>query len=163
MARMELKAKDFMKTQVVTAPKNASIKEVAELMAKNDISAVVIIDKKKVIGVMTERDMVRDVIDKGIDYNSEVTEVLSSPSKQVDVDADINDITRYLIGAKLKRLIVMKGDEVAGIISQTDLLQANLEIAQELHKKMLLEEFDPETLDRQFHKMTQLAEHMRKK
>lgn len=150
-----LTAKDFLTKKVFTAKDSDSVQKVAAIMAKKDISSVVILNaKKNVIGIMTERDMVRDVLNNpDVNFKAPIKDYLTSPVNMVDEDSDVVILSRYLINNKLKRLIVTRDGKMIGILTQTDMLRASLELVHELHKKLMLGEFDQESYEKRLSKI----------
>lgn len=134
---MPLAAKDFMSKSVVTVQEEDSLQAAAKMMAKFKVSSVVVINKKKeIVGMLTERDMLRDVLVKGIDLKESIKKVLTSPVNKVDVEADVLILSRYLVNNKIKRLIVTKESKMVGILTQTDMLRASISLIHDLDKKL---------------------------
>ena len=143
---MPLPAKDFMTRVVHTAKETDSVGKIAKIMDKHRVSCVVILDdRERVKGVMTERDIVRDIIDNDVDYSEPVGKYLSSPVNKVDDDADILILSRYLTRNRMKRLIVMHGGKMVGIVTQTDILRASMLYIQDLSQKLMVGNFDKKT------------------
>ncbi len=134
---MALTAKDFMSKSVFTIQEDDSLQSAAKAMAKHKVSSLVVINKKKEItGLLTERDMLRDVLVKEVDSSKPIKTILSSPIKKVDVEADVFSLSRYLGNNKIKRLIVTKENKMVGILTQTDMLRASIALAHDLDKKL---------------------------
>ena len=58
---------DVMKRGVITATQNMTIRAVADIMAKVGIGGLTVLSKGKIIGILTEGDIIKDVLAKGKD------------------------------------------------------------------------------------------------
>jgi CBS domain-containing protein len=111
---------DIMTKGVVTIGRDASILDAAKVMEERNISNVVVTDvfaPAKLIGIVTERDLVRKVIIGGLDVRGRsIEEVMSSPLITVEKDADIAEATELMIRKGIRRLPVVEGERLVGIV-----------------------------------------------
>ena len=93
---------------------NDDIKKIANIMKKYDVGFLPIIDNNKIIGTVTDRDLIvnefNDVINK---HNSLIT---------VNYDQDVYEALGIMGKNKVKRLIVTKDNKAIGIVSLSDLV-----------------------------------------
>lgn len=108
---------------VVVANEEATAIDVARLMEENNIGAVVILKGEKLTGIVSERDITRRVVAKGLD--SEKTKVRDFMTTNV-VTAEFKDgldkIYQYLCQIKFRHLPIMDKGKLVGIASQRDVL-----------------------------------------
>jgi CBS domain-containing protein len=78
----------------------------------------------KPIGIVTERDLVRQVCTKDVSSNSIIVhEIMSSPIATIDADSSIEVAADIMIQDKVRHLIVMKGEnKVLGIVTSSDFI-----------------------------------------
>jgi len=115
--------RDYMTTRTVTLNQNYSILEVAKRMVERNISSIAITDEKnRILGILTERDIVRAVA-QGISPSLVVAQTLmTNPVISVSQDATIEEASRIMVQKKIRHLIVTnsQNQEVLGIITATD-------------------------------------------
>ena len=116
---------DYVNTEMVTRNSKASILEVANAMVDWSISSVAITDQesKKVVGILTERDVIKSIA-KGIPPDGITADSLMSSSLlSIGSDQPIEEAARLMIRNKVRHLLVEDPTrhEVIGIITTTDL------------------------------------------
>ncbi|MCX6774194.1 MAG: CBS domain-containing protein [Candidatus Micrarchaeota archaeon] len=122
-----IKVKDVMVKRIITMDANKAIAEAAKKMAQNEIGSVIIInDKKEVKGIVTERDLVRRVIAKGIDAKKEkVGKIMTRGIVTVSPDMEIEKAAKLMIKEGVKKLpVIDKKGILIGIISEDDMSKA---------------------------------------
>jgi len=122
----DLKVGDIMTKKVIVIPYGKNMQDVAKLMKKNEIGSIVVVDdmtNKRAKGIITERDIVHNVIAKGKDpYKTLVEEVMSKPLRVIKPDTSIEDAAKAMRENKIKRLpVVDEENELVGIISEGDI------------------------------------------
>ncbi|MHB0868910.1 MAG: CBS domain-containing protein [Chloroflexota bacterium] len=124
-----MKVAEVMTRDVVTAQPDASIREVAELMASKNVGTVIITDGGgRLQGIATDREIVTDCLAKGCDpSSSRIQEIMTGEMPggmglaTASPDMDILDAARELGMRKVRRLPVVEDDRVVGIVSEADL------------------------------------------
>lgn len=107
--------------KAVTASPNITVKEAAKAMATNGIGSIVIVDKGKLIGIVTERDILKYFAKSGKPTTS-ISKIMSKNVKTVEANADIEDAAAIMAQNKIKRLPVIEKDKLVGIVTATDLV-----------------------------------------
>jgi CBS domain-containing protein len=118
-----------MTTQVVTRGSNDDLTRIAAEMQRHQIGSVVIMENKKLVGILTERDFVRIVERIGaLLERSLAKDHMTSPVFTVQSDASLADVVKLMTEKHVRHLIVLnKNREVAGIISSRDLMKVTKE------------------------------------
>lgn len=101
-----------------------SILDAARIMQSADTGVVPVIDGgKKIIGMITDRDIVVRLIAAGKDpQKSRVSEAMTKSVRKVDEDAKIDDVVELMSNAQIRRVpVVNRNDEIVGIVSLADL------------------------------------------
>jgi CBS domain-containing protein len=115
-----------------------TVYEAVQAMADRDVGALVVMDQGRVVGLFSERDYARKIVLLG-KHSKEtlVREVMSSPAATVTPDDSIDSCMRRMTELRLRHLIVLDGDRVAGVVSIGDLvnwiISAQDEIIGQLH------------------------------
>ncbi|HNT60807.1 MAG TPA: CBS domain-containing protein [Candidatus Bilamarchaeaceae archaeon] len=121
----EIKVGDIMSKNVISVTREASIMEVAKLMEKYNVGSIVVADKRKAEGIITERDIVRKLIDTGKDSaKAKASDAMSSPLKVITAEASIETAAKAMREYRIKRLPVISGkNELVGLISEGDIMR----------------------------------------
>jgi CBS domain-containing protein len=115
-------AKDIMTTRVVTVKPSTPIADAARLLVRRKISGVPVVDEKdktKVVGILTEADLL--AAPSGA---KTVAEVMRKRVISVAPDTSVDDIAATLVKRKIKRMPVLDGGKLVGIVSRIDVLRA---------------------------------------
>lgn len=104
----------IMTRKIIVCHKNDSIKDIASKMKKYDVGFLPIVDNNKIIGTVTDRDI---VINEFNDIINKQNKIIS-----INYDKNIYDALDIMGKYKIKRLIVTKDDKAIGIISLSDLV-----------------------------------------
>jgi PAS domain S-box-containing protein len=108
---------------VIASSENVSV--AAELMASQDISCLVAMDNDTVVGIFTERDLLKRIVAAKRDpAQTSMKDVMSSPVVTVPTDYSVLSARRLLEKTGIRRLVVMDGEILRGVITQTDILKA---------------------------------------
>jgi CBS domain-containing protein len=101
------------------------------MMIKHDFGSVVVTDRGKVVGIITERDIVRKIT-KSFDYlNRPLSETASKAVVSVSLDTPIWEAFALMLRKKIRRLPVLKKGELAGIVTERDLFKWVVKVAYE--------------------------------
>ncbi len=133
--------RDIMAVNVVSMPPDASIFEVSKAMAEMDIGSVIIADKDRPLGIITESDIVRRVIVGEKDTKTTIaSEVMSSPIIHVEPGTGLTDAMRVMAKSNIRRVAVLKNNTLAGIITSRDLLRWSPELIDILVESLRLKD-----------------------
>ena len=119
-----LKAKDIMTKQVITVRKDTPIVEAVELLAKNDITGVPVVeDDMTLVGVVTEKDVLRLFHAHEDQKNETVSSFMTQPAVHFDENEALPDVCDCLMNYFLRRVPVTSNGKVVGIISRADIIE----------------------------------------
>ena len=112
---------DIMTRKVCTVSPEASVQEVAQLLYQERISGVPVVNADgQIIGIVTEADIISKASREGL----RVADIMSHEIIAVTEDTPINEIARLLSERKIKRVPVVSGGKLAGIVSRADIVYA---------------------------------------
>lgn len=116
-----------------TVKADQSIQSVVNYMAENNIGLVPVLDATgQLVGVFSERDLVKRVIAKGLDTSATVvSEVMSTDLKIAMIDESYNQCMTKMRDAKIRHLIVVDGNNLAGVLSIRDLMNMEIKVQKE--------------------------------
>ena len=121
---MAKKARDIMEPDVEFVSADDTVEQAAKKMAKNDVGALPVCnEEKRLEGMVTDRDIAVKVVAKGKDPKKIKVRDLADQPEVVTIGADdsLDEALRTMKDKKVRRLPVIDGRQVVGIISQGDL------------------------------------------
>ncbi len=113
-----------MSSPVITIKETDTVLAATKSMKKHEIGCVVVVDKAgKPIGLMTERDVVRrvaalDLLPSKVQAGKSMTKPLAT----VDASANVTDAAKRMRELKIRRLVVVQGGKLKGIITSNDIV-----------------------------------------
>jgi CBS domain-containing protein len=124
----------LMTEGVVTAETSETLRDVATLMRDRNIGSVVVCDAGRPVGVVTDRDLALAVVADGVDPADEVGAHATRPLVTGDVEMDLEEVAVLMIEHRIRRLPLMDGEALAGIVSIDDVAvrAGDLEIARQM-------------------------------
>jgi CBS domain-containing protein len=113
-----MNAKDIMTKDIITVGPTMSVKTLAMTLIKNQISGAPVAGKDgKIVGVVSEADIVAK---KGKDVRA----IMSKKVISVTVEVTVEEIAPLMTTHAIKRLPVMNGESIVGIVSRADIVSA---------------------------------------
>jgi CBS domain-containing protein len=120
-----MKIKRLMVRDVVTVQAEDSAHDAVRLMNKNRIGCLVTTYDGRVYGILTERDLLERVLEKCKDpKETMVSEIMTSGVIVGDPDMHLDDATRVMFENKVKKLPIVKGSRLVGLVTLTDIARA---------------------------------------
>ena len=114
-------ARDIMTTPAETLAPTATLAEAAQQLRDLNVGSLPILDGDHLVGVVTDRDIVVRGIAEGLDPSSAtVAEVATGAVVTVDVDDDAESVARVLGERQVRRVPVLDGGRLVGVIAQAD-------------------------------------------
>ena len=127
---------DVMSKPVIVIGKNNTIREAAKEMVEKGVGSLVVVDEEgKVVGIITERDVVRAVAD-GKDLETPVSEIMTPDVLTVSPETSVLKAIEMMKMHNVRHLPVATDEEVVGMVSLRDLAFA---VAAEMIIKRILE------------------------
>jgi CBS domain-containing protein len=116
-------ARDVMTANPATVSEKDSIRDAARIMASQETGVVPVVDGRKVIGMVTDRDIVVRFVAEGKDpSNARVNECMSKSVRSVKEDTPVSEILSLMSDAQIRRVPVLNAsDELVGIVSIGDI------------------------------------------
>ena len=132
-----LKAENVMTAEVAVMNENESVKKAAEVMAQEDVSAIIVMVEGKAIGIVTERDILKRIVaeDKNA-RNTKLKEIMSSPLVTIEPNTDLEEAARLMFEKKMKNLPVVHENRLIGLINLQDICLLQPEILKLLIETM---------------------------
>jgi CBS domain-containing protein len=115
--------------EVVTTVPTASIAGAIEALARHKIGALVVVDQgQRIAGIVSERDIVRAIAEKGAQVLSEPLATVMTRSVVTCSESEtVNDVMARMTRGRFRHLPVVENDRLTGIISIGDVVKARIE------------------------------------
>jgi CBS domain-containing protein len=146
----ELKVREIMQTNVITAKPDTTVGELADILAQNKISGVPVVDDQgRVLGMVSEADIILQDADLHFPYyiqflemviylqsvhkfeervrksiGSKVTEIMSDEVVSVSPDASVREVATLMTDRDVNRLPVTQDEILVGIVTRGDIVRA---------------------------------------
>lgn len=91
-------------------------------MEQAGVGALAVVDGTSLVGIVTDRDLVRRAMARGLAPEARVDGVMSAPVLTIEADADLHDAFALFRSNAVRRLAVVRGGEFVGMITIDDLL-----------------------------------------
>ena len=119
---LPLKVRDVMVREVITVDEDSTVKEAVDVMNEFQIGSLIVLEKGKAMGIVTERDFLRRVIAGAKDVlNTKVKEIMTTPLVVVEPSMDLEDAVKLMFQSKIKKLAVVDANKLVGIVTLTDI------------------------------------------
>lgn len=111
-----------MTRHVRTISPRATMEEAAKLMRSFRIGSLVVVEGKRPMGIVTERDVTYKLVAEDLDASTNVKDIMVTDLKFVDADTELKEAAKVMASHAIKRLLVKEEEELKGIITTTDIL-----------------------------------------
>lgn len=109
----------FTNSYMVSIESNSKISDAAKKMIETSNDSAIVFDGEKVLGVMTDKDIMNDVIAKGLDPSkTDVKIATHGPIISVAIESKVEQAIELMTKNNVRRLLVTENEEPVGIISQ---------------------------------------------
>ena len=119
----------YMAKDEVTLTPNLSVNEAIDIILNHKVTGAPVLDnERKIIGMLTEKDCLRLLIDSA--YNNmpfgdkKVSDYMSPVVKSVSVDSDILDVANEFLTTNFRKFPVVHNEKLVGQVSRRDILKA---------------------------------------
>ena len=118
--------KDLMVEEVIAVKADAKVRDAVELMNKNEIGCLVVQERGKPVGIITERDVLKKIVCQSKNPEEvRVSEIMSKPLVLGKVDMDLEEAARLMLKRSIKKLPIVNGGKLVGLITLTDIVRVD--------------------------------------
>ncbi len=123
-----MKVRELMTTEPVTVEPKATLGEVATLMKQEDCGSLPVVEGGRLVGIVTDRDIVVRGVATGKDPKTQrVSEVMSADPVTIGPENDVGDAEKKMSDRQIRRLPVVEGGKLVGIIVTAQIARAGNE------------------------------------
>ncbi|MHB1399444.1 MAG: CBS domain-containing protein [Trichloromonadaceae bacterium] len=114
-------------SHVFSIEADASVFSALELMAREDVGALLVMNGGRLIGILSERDYARKVILKGLSSpQTKARDIMTQTICYARPDQSVEDCMAVMTEKRCRHLPVMENDQLAGVVSIGDLVKASI-------------------------------------
>ncbi len=122
-----MQIKQIMTTEVSTVAPNDTITKAASLMGQLNVGSVPVVDNNRVVGIVTDRDIILRGVAKGEGANLKISEVMTPDIKYATPDMDVHTVADLMAENQVRRLpVIDNNDKLVGIVAIGDLAVENI-------------------------------------
>lgn len=115
--------RDVMSKDVKVVRPDSSVKEVVATMNKFDIGSIVIVQGDRPVGIITERDILRRIVEPCLAPETlTARQVMTSPVLTISETASIDEAAKLMARKRVKKLLVMSNQKIVGMVTFTDIV-----------------------------------------
>ena len=119
---LPLKVRDVMVREVITVDENSTVKEAVDIMNEFQIGSLIVLERGKAMGIVTERDFLRRVLAGAKDVvNTKMKEIMTTPLVVVEPSTNLEEAVKLMFQSKIKKLAVVDANKLVGIVTLTDI------------------------------------------
>lgn len=118
----------FMTEDILCVEADASLVDAIRTMVENNVGSVIATRKGAMVGIVTERDILRKLAEAAEYKTLKVGDVMSSPLVTIDGNAAIGEAADLITEKGIRRLLVTIDGEIRGIITERDIIGATLDV-----------------------------------
>ncbi len=116
---------DIAKGNLFTAPVECTVREAAVIMSENHIGSLLLRDNdEKIVGIVTDKDIRKKVVAVGLDYDTRVERIMSSPVRTISNQAICFDALLIMMKNQVHHLAIEKRGEIIRMITTHDIMVA---------------------------------------
>ena len=132
----EHEIREIMSQEVVTITPETTLYNAARLMGEKRIGSLIVVKYETPVGIVTERDLLREVVDKEIALEKdwltggasikeeEIEKIMTFPLITLSMKSSIKEAARMMIEKKIRRLAIRDSGRIVGILTATDLIRS---------------------------------------
>jgi len=126
---MAVTLRDFMTSDdVLTIPADTTLGQAARLMRGRNVGAAVVTEGERIVGIFTERDLLRAIADSRHPDQGQVQSYMTPDPLTLPPDHSPSEAAQIMSERKFRHIPVVEGDRLVGIVSIRDLVGAGLQM-----------------------------------
>ncbi len=135
-----------MQTDVKTVRPEATVQEAAQEMEKHDVGSLVVVSGAgQLVGIITDSDIINDVVAKGSDIKDvKVSDIMSKDVMVASPDATLEEAADVMNKYKIKHLPVVEKGALVGIVTATDLITYEEALVEKIAALLMMRRGAPE-------------------
>jgi len=118
----EILVKDIMSKSLISADPSTTVFQIAQLMEKGGVGAIIVKKDGEPAGIITDRDFAIKITTQKLSSDTPIDKVASYPLEKIESNESIIAAASVMSSKKIRKLAVIENSKVIGIITSTDLV-----------------------------------------
>lgn len=127
---------DIMTKSVISVDSSITVNEAAKMMEDGKVGAVIVMENNKPVGIVTDRDFSVKVAAHAYQITTPIKQIMSSPILTINSDETVRTAADLMHEKGVRKLPVIKNENVVGIITATDIVNLLAVTAEEDMRNM---------------------------
>ena len=118
--------RDVMARNIKTVKTDDTVLSAVQKMNKFDIGSVIVVSNGRPVGIITEANILRRIVEPRMDPETVwAKDIMSAPLISIEPTMALEEAAKIMAERRIKRLPVMDGDKLIGLLSSTDIVRVN--------------------------------------
>jgi len=136
-----------MTRDVITIESGSSLKDAVELMNKHEIGCIIVMERGKPRGIITERDLLKKVLINVEEVKAlSVDDIIAEPLTSARPEEKVEEAARTMLAKRIKKLPIIKDGHLVGVVTLTDLFRFEPELIKS-YTILMRARIEPNVLD----------------
>ena len=134
MRKVGILISEAMNNNPVTISPEVYLPVCARKMLSNNIGGIIVKEKGELVGIVTEKDIVEEAVGKELDVKKKkVRDIMTTGMIKIEDDKDIAEAVELMIREDVRRLPIINGNKLVGILTAKDVLKIQPKLYDKLH------------------------------
>jgi CBS domain-containing protein len=131
-----LLVRDGMSKAIRSVRPSSSAHEAITKMIKFNVGSILVMDGEKLVGIITERDIIAKIAEQCMDARStQAKDIMSKPVLTVEQDIPLEEAANIMMKRSIKKLAVTSQGKVVGVITTTDIVRKSPQLVRVLSQE----------------------------
>jgi PAS domain S-box-containing protein len=118
------KVSQIMTKVLATTSRDSLVSEAVQDMARDSLSCIIVAENDRPVGILTERDVAKILVDHGDIWHLKVKDVMSAPVQSLRQETAVHDAAKIMQQEKIRRVVVVNEDgKIVGLVTQSDIVK----------------------------------------
>jgi len=119
---VDMPIRSFVTKRLIGVRSESSVQEAAEKMVEFGTGSLVVIEDENVVGFLTDGDIKKKVVAKGLKPDMPVKEIMVEDLITIDISSDIKDVLELMAEKNIQHVLIEEHDDIVGIVTFRDLI-----------------------------------------
>jgi CBS domain-containing protein len=131
-----LLVRDAMSKAIRSVRPSSSAHEAVEKMIKFNVGSILVMDGEKLVGIITERDIISKIAEQCMDSRSiQAKDIMSRPVVTISEDVTLEEAAQLMAKKNIKKLVATREGKVVGVMTQTDIVRKSPQLVRVLSQE----------------------------
>jgi len=119
---IDMPIRSFVTKRLIGVKSDSSVQEAAKKMVEFGTGSVVVIENDDVVGFLTDGDIKKKVVAKGLKPEMSVKEIMVTDLITAEISSDIKDVLKLMAKKNIQHVLIEENEEIVGIVTFRDLI-----------------------------------------